>query len=145
MRVLLGTNILLDVLLDRSPWSESASEIWSRWSDGQLDGHICATSLTDIFYVARRLTDLPRARTAVRLCLQTFAICPVDRTVLNRADSMAGSDFEDNVQLACALINGIEVIVRRDPTGFDEALIAILSADELLRRLAADVEGGRGG
>lgn len=49
MRVLLDTNILLDVLLNREPWVNEARQIWLNNDIGQLDAYITASTLTDIF------------------------------------------------------------------------------------------------
>lgn len=76
-----------------------------------------ASSLTDIFYVARRITDISQAQQAVRICLQAFEICPVDRRGLELALTLPGSDFEDNLQIASALLSGLDAIVTRDPSG----------------------------
>jgi predicted nucleic acid-binding protein len=62
MRILLDTNVILDVLLDREPWVPDAAQVWRMCSDGRLTGFVCASSMTNIFYIARRLTDLTRAR-----------------------------------------------------------------------------------
>ena len=49
MRVLLDTNIILDVLLDREPWITDAAQSWRMCSDGRFTGYACASSITDIF------------------------------------------------------------------------------------------------
>src|SRR5579871_1888689 len=96
-------NIVLDVLLDRTPYVSLSRELWKAHDDCKLDGVIAATTLTNIFYIARRLQDAQRARLAVGLCLQTFQVVTVDAALLLSANAMAGSDYEDNVQIACAL------------------------------------------
>ena len=65
MRVLLDTNVVLDVLLDRQPWAVDAGAIWAACDQGRLDGFVTASSMTDFFYIARRASDLPAARAAL--------------------------------------------------------------------------------
>lgn len=142
MRVLLDTNVILDVLLNREPWVTDAAQIWRMCSDGRLNGWVCASSITDIFYIARRLTDVIRVRAAVGLCLATFMICPVERGTLEMADGMPGNDFEDNLQIACAIVNNIDVIVTRDPEGFQDSPIRVITARDLLRPFSNN-PGGR--
>ena len=135
MRVLLDTNILLDVLLDRAPWVTESSAIWGACDDGQLTGSIPASTLTDIFYIARRAVDVPTARIAVGLCLSAFEINSVDRRTLEQATLLPGNDFEDNVQIACALIAELDAIVTRNPGDFAAASIPVLTPAELLAQL----------
>lgn len=135
MRVLLDTNVVLDVLLKRDPWQADASALWQAVDNGALTAYLTASSLTDIFHVARRLTDIARARQAVQVCLDAFNIGTVDRSTLERAQALSGSDFEDNVQIACAELNRLDAIVTRIPSDFEGSPIAIWSPAECLRRL----------
>lgn len=91
--------------------------------------------MTDIFYIARRAVDAPTARLAVGLCLNAFEISSVDRQTLEQAIAMPGSDFEDNVQIACALIAGLDAIVTRNPGNFAAVTIPVLTPAEFLARL----------
>ncbi|MFH1113104.1 MAG: PIN domain-containing protein, partial [Pseudomonadota bacterium] len=46
MKVVFDTNIVLDVLLDREPFSTSAALLFSKVERGDLDGCLCATTIT---------------------------------------------------------------------------------------------------
>ena len=135
MRVLLDTNMLLDVLLDRAPFVTDSSAIWAACDGGRLVGVIPASTLTDIFYIARRATDRATARVAVGLYLAAFDICPVDRMTIEQATALPGDDFEDNVQLACAIIAGLDAVVTRNDRDFSASPIPILTPAALLATL----------
>jgi hypothetical protein len=96
MNVLIDLNVVLDVILQRQPWFAEASLIWDANRRGQIQGHLVATSLTNLFYIARRILGSDEARRAVRNCLQSFAILTVDGPLLQQADALPGTDFEDN-------------------------------------------------
>ncbi len=132
MDVLLDTNVVLDVLLNREPWVKSASIIWHAIDEKHITGYIAACALADIAYIAQRLKDRATARVALDLCLQTFEICPVDRRIVEEAMRLPGKDFEDNVQLACAIFAGVTAIVTRDSAGFTTTTVSILSPDEFV-------------
>jgi predicted nucleic acid-binding protein len=137
MRVLFDTNVVLDVLLNRQPWVKEAAALWQAIDDREIVGYLVASSLTDIFYIAHRLTDLKTAHHAVRLCLAAFEICPVDRQTLEQAQGLAGDDFEDNVQIASAEIAGLDAIATRDTGGLVGATIPVLTPADLLRQLTS--------
>jgi predicted nucleic acid-binding protein len=134
MRVLVDTNVVLDVLLQREPWVSEAAAVWRLCSEAAIAGYVSASSFTDIYYVARRHTDRERARIALRLCLDTFAVCPVDQSTLEVAYTLAGDDFEDNLQIACSLINGFDYIVTRNIHDFKTSTVPAVTADQLLQR-----------
>ena len=88
--------------------------VWQACDEGRITGYLLASALTDIFYIARRIVGRDTARQAVALCVTTFAICPVDRTVLEQALLLPGDDFEDNVQIAGVAQAGLDAIVTRN-------------------------------
>lgn len=135
MNVLIDTNIVLDVLLEREPWLTDSEGVWQACDEGRITGYLLASALTDIYYIARRIVGRDKARQAVELCLATFAICPIDRTVLEQALLLTGNDFEDNVQIAAAMQIGLNTIVTRNPDDFAHALIAVFTPAALLAQL----------
>ncbi len=135
MRVLFDTSIVLDVLLRREPFVAEASALWAANDTGEIFGYINATTLTNIFYIARRHAGVEPARAAVQICLESFEICAVDYQVLKRAQDLSGNDFEDNVQIAAAELAGLDGIVTRDKSGFDQTALQVFSPGELLMQL----------
>lgn len=105
-----------------------------RQKGGGIAGFMSASSLTDIFYLVSRNVGVSVARQAVRTCLKTLQICTVDYATLDHADQLPGSDFEDNVQIACALRYGLDAIVTHDKV-FYKGFIPVLSPAELLKRI----------
>jgi predicted nucleic acid-binding protein len=135
MRPLLDINVALDALLGRDPWRVEAEAIWDANQAGRINAAISATSLPTIFYVIRKQADLARAHTAIENCLQSLDIVSVDRPTLELARTMTGSDFEDNLQVACAVVARLDAIVTRDPRGFAGSPVPVYSPAELLARL----------
>jgi predicted nucleic acid-binding protein len=136
MRVLVDTNIVLDALLERESFVEDARALLEAIRAGQIQGYVTATTLTNIFYIVRRQTrSLERARQAVSMTLILMQICPVDRDILEAAFAFNMRDFEDAVQLGCAIAENLEAIITRNPQDFAGAALPILSARELLESL----------
>ncbi len=101
---------------------------------GQVVGYMTATTLTDIFYVARRHTgNIDLARQAVSETLTVMEICPVNRAILESAFTSNVAEFEDAVQIACGLSQGVEVIVTRNKQGFLSSSVPVLSIKECLQ------------
>jgi predicted nucleic acid-binding protein len=121
LKVFLDTNVVLDVLLAREPWREAAERIWLACDEGRATGHVAATTLTNIFYVARKHKGAADARRAVEILLEAFEIVAVDRAVVAAAVALNGQDFEDDIQIACAHAIAADVIVTRDSAGFARA------------------------
>jgi len=135
MKVLLDTSVLLDLLLNRSPWAADMAAVWNAHRQGRIEAFLAAFAVPTVFYIIRRQTDLATAQTAVADCLATLHIAPVDKTALLAAQAMPGSDFEDNLQIACAIHAGMDLILTRDPKGFAHSPLPVSTPADLVARL----------
>ena len=137
MRVLVDTNIILDLLLEREPFVPDAERLFQKIAAGEVIGYATATALTDIFYIARRQTQsIEIARAAIVMTLQLLEISPVDRGVIEMALASDTPDFEDAVQAASAASQELDALITRD-ADFSGALISVLSIRQLLWQLEA--------
>lgn len=62
-------------------------------------------------------------------------ICLFDKSILESAFASNLNDFEEAVQIACALAKDVDAIITRDAQDFVDAPLSILSAGELLNTL----------
>lgn len=135
MKVLIDTNIILDFLLEREPFLQDAEALFQAISSEQVVGYVTATTPTDIFYIARRHTQsFERAKQAVEIALATMEVCTVNRTVLEIALTFGIPDFEDAVQVASAITEGLNAIVTRD-RNFISTTIPVLSVAQVCQNL----------
>lgn len=135
MKILVDTNIVLDVLLDREPFAEEGTELFDLIETGRVQGFIAATTITNIFYILRKILGRDAAMEAVRRLLLGFELCAVDRQVIEWAVNKDLKDFEDGVQVACAVISSLDAIVTRDTSDFMDASLPVLSVAELIASL----------
>jgi predicted nucleic acid-binding protein len=135
MKILFDTNVLLDVLLAREPWYQNALTLWQANDSGQIHGYISATTVTDIFYISRRYTNAKGALEAVITCLDAFSIITIGQDELKQATEMAGSDFEDNLQIVAAKSVHLDAIVTRNVADFQNAQITIFTPEQTLNSL----------
>lgn len=136
MRILLDTNVILDAILRRPPWHKDADAILHAAALGRLTSAVASLSVATVFYVARKVVGTSAARSAVAKCLVAFDILTVDKQTLLVADTLLGSDFEDNILIAAAIASGLDAIVTRNPTDFSGSPIQVWEPAELLKRLA---------
>jgi len=137
MKVLFDTNVMLDALLDRDPFASSAILLFAKVELGELQGYLCATTVTTTYYLAAKINGHESATEMVGKLLAIFDVAPVNRYVLEDALAQGSSDFEDAVLYASACLVGADAIVTRDQTGFRAAEMPILSPPELLHLLQA--------
>ncbi|MEI7437866.1 MAG: PIN domain-containing protein [bacterium] len=135
MRVLLDTNVVLDVLLARQPFVGASAEVFGLAEHSRIEGLLCATTITTIDYLLTQTMPRPAARQALQKLLELFEIAPVSRAVLEEALKSKLTDFEDAVLDQAGRLAGAEVIVTRNQKDFRQATLKILGPDELLASL----------
>ncbi|MEL6502149.1 MAG: PIN domain-containing protein, partial [Cyanobacteria bacterium J06623_1] len=103
--------------------------------DEKIVGYVTATTLTDIFYIARKHTSsIKQARQAIEEVLTVMCVCSVDRAILESALNSGFDDFEDAVQIFSAVAQNLDAIVTRDNKGFVSSPLPVLSIRELLQQ-----------
>ena len=125
-RIFVDTNILLDVLLEREGYYYDALKIWANAENGNVEACIAAISLNNIHYVMRKLKSETTATIAVRILLRIFKVIPVDADILGLAVDFHDKDFEDDIQLQCALKAKCSQLFTRNPNHYDHSAIAVV-------------------
>jgi len=137
VRVLFDTNVVLDVLLDRQPYADTAVQLLSLVDQGRIDGVVCATTITTIHYLASRAVGATEAARQVRELLAMFDVAAVDRGVVESAVKLGFDDFEDAVLHEAAVAAGVSAIVTRNGADFAAAKLPIFDPMELLAAVLA--------
>ena len=141
MRILLDTNIVLDVLMDRMPFSDTAVELFARVEDGAIIGYLCGTTITTVYYLAAKTLGAARAQEEIKKLLTLFEVAPVNRLVLESALAGDFNDFEDAVIHEAACHVGADAIVTRNLKDFKKSRISVYTSEELARILSAQDNG----
>ncbi|RUM57257.1 MAG: PIN domain nuclease, partial [Persephonella sp.] len=92
MRILVNTNVILDLLLDREPFSNHAGILISQIEKGKLTGLLCATTITTIYYLISKSLSKREADKSLDLLFSLFEIAPVNRIVLETAKNLKFKD-----------------------------------------------------
>jgi predicted nucleic acid-binding protein len=132
MRVLLDTNVVLDVLLARPPFVSAASEVFGLIENAQFHGLLCATTITTIDYLLTQSMPRPSARLALHRLLELFESAPVNRAVLEEALKSKIADFEDAVLDQAGRLSDAEIIITRNQKDFRHSSLRILGPDAFL-------------
>jgi predicted nucleic acid-binding protein len=131
LKVLFDTNVVLDVLLNRAPFAELSSNLVRLVEHRQIEGYLCATTITTIDYLVTKTLDRTTAKSAIQKLLQVFDICEVNSTVLKLSINADFKDFEDSVQHYSAQCKGVDAIVTRNIKDYKQSLLPVYTPGEL--------------
>ena len=143
MRILLDTNVLLDYILLREPFTHDAQKIIELCQKEILHGVIAAQSVADMFYILRK--DIPiEERRKILLCLcDILHVESIDKTKLVRAlMNQDFSDFEDCLQSECAEAFKADYIITRNVRDYVGNKIPCLTPKDFCSMLKVDGKDG---
>lgn len=133
MRILVDTNIILDVLCKRSDFVETSSKIWKLCETEQIDGCISAVSIPNIVYILRKELTPEKTCQIIHQIMMIFEVIELKASDLKKAAEMLVSDFEDALQMCCASRIKADYIVTRNIRDFKESPTPALTPSELLQ------------
>jgi predicted nucleic acid-binding protein len=133
--VFIDTNVLLDVLLAREPFLAHAQRIWTLSERKMIHGVVSAASFLNIYYIVRRLASRREAERAIHGMQAVFQIAAVDGDAIDVAMKTRSADFEDAVQLACAIRAKAVCIITRDERHFAGSALPVMAPDMFLAKL----------
>ena len=132
MRVIVDTNVVLDVLLDREPFVEAAVAVFCLVEESRIDAFLCATTITTIDYLLSQSLPASKARDALHRLISLFEIATVNRLVIERALGSKINDFEDAVLDEAGQMAGVDSVVTRNTKDFARSALKIFDPNEFL-------------
>ncbi len=136
MKVIVDTNVVLDVLMARRLFLQSAASVFALAERSRLDAFLCATTITTVDYLLGQSLSSAAARKALHRLLEIFEIAPVNRSVIEEALQSKMSDLEDAVLAHAGSLVGVDAIVTRNTKDFRLAPVKALDPPELLAVLS---------
>lgn len=132
MKVLVDTNIWLDVLMDRAPHDVMSKAALAACINDEVVMLVAATSLKDIFYLVQKQLDAASAYDAVKNVLGIAEIAPTDGLVCKNALNLEHPDYEDGIIAATALTENVDCIITRDASAFESIGVAKHTPEKFL-------------
>lgn len=131
-RLLLDTNIILDIVLNRAPHFEYSSRIFELIDKKRIIGYITASTVTDIYYISRKEKGKEIALEFISNLIEVVDVLGIDKNIIIKAIKSKLKDFEDAVQVSAAKYYEIEIIITRNKSDFLDSGLEILTPKELI-------------
>ncbi len=112
--ILIDTDVLIDVALDRRPHSESASELFDRLEQGMGTAWVAWHSLSNLYYIVTPAIGGVGARDFIVELTRFVEVASTATDDIRYAAGLPMSDFEDAMQVAAARACGARCIVTRN-------------------------------
>ncbi len=133
MKVLIDTNVIIDALTSRKPWSESAEQIFIMSANHMMDMYITASSATDIYYLVKKyLHSADQAKRVMEKLYSLIGILTVSGAECIDALASSVSDYEDAVVERVSVKADMDFIITRNVKDYQQGLVKALSPDDFI-------------
>ena len=135
MQVLIDTNVILDVLLNRASFVQNAVKIL-KLPEESVQKYVSASAITDIYYIARQeIKDKSQVKNLLKTLLQIIHVAAVSENDILTALDSDWTDFEDSVQNAVAESHDYDAIITRNKNDYKKSNLKVFSPAEFLEEI----------
>lgn len=140
MKILVDTNIFLDVILIRKPHYENSAKVWSFVSEKRMVGCISAISINNLHYILLKQKDSKSVGALIDQLLDEFNVIPLTRRIIQEARKIEEKDFEDMIQFVSARNSGCDYIVTRNVKDFPKEEVIPIEPVNFLKTIKGTSE-----
>lgn len=134
--VLIDTNIFIDVLQDRIPFTDNSQAVIGLVTQKKVKGAVAAHSITNLWYILRKTHSDEERRNYLLSLFELFDVVSIDKNRLVAAlEKSDFKDFEDCLQDECAYAINADYIITRNAKDFESSMVKVLTPEEFLENL----------
>lgn len=137
IKVFLDSDVILDFLLRREPFSLSAGAIFARGERGDLSLYTSTLSFMNVLYIATAVTNRSTAQSLAQQLRSMVNLLPVREEHVDAALASELKDTEDYVQYVAARDGKVDYLVTRNVDDYPPIPTFIMTSEVFLTTLPA--------
>lgn len=129
----LDTNVLIDFLADRKPFSDAAAILFEAALNHRVQIYVSAVSYNNIYYILNQKLSHSQTLKHLAVLNEMTVTVAVTAETIDSALLSEFKDFEDTIQYHCALsIRKLDAIVTRNTKDYKKSSLAVLTPQEAI-------------
>ena len=134
MKVIVDTNVIIDILEQREPFFADSYRIIQLGLEGKLETLMSAGAVSDVYYIINRsLHDAVKAREKIFALTNLVTVCNTTKDDISTALTLHLFDFEDAVAAATAKREKADFIVTRNEADFANSPVPAVNPAKFLK------------
>ena len=130
----IDTDVIIDFLIDRKPYSREAAIIFTQIDQKKLMGYVSSLTFSNLFYVLRKIESQKKVISKLYSLSRLLTVLKVDDQNIRDAIDSGFADFEDSIQYFCALdYKKIEVIITRNTKDYKNSSLPVITPGDFLK------------
>lgn len=131
--VFIDTDVIVDFLTDRKPFSIDSAEIFSLIDQKKVKGCVSSLSFSNLYYVLSKFGTHKKVINKLQELAELVDILKVDSGTIKSALAADFKDFEDSIQYFTAQDNKkIDCIITRNIKDFKDSYLPVMTPETFL-------------
>jgi len=132
MKIFLDTNLIIDFLTKREPYSEEIKDIFQYSVEGKYELFISSVTVTNTYYIISKLENVSFAKKKIAQLMELVNVLNVGESTIVKALDSKFKDLEDGVQSFSAEEGNLKLILTRNVKDFKWSNLTVLTPKEFL-------------
>ena len=129
-KVLIATDVILDFLFDRKPFSEDAAQILIWCENEKIQGFVTSIMLSNIYYLLRKTAKHEKVIENLKMLLNIVDVITTNKDAVLDALHSEFKDFEDALQNFSAQNHDeIKVIITRNIKDYKRSNLVVMEPE----------------
>jgi predicted nucleic acid-binding protein len=134
MIVFFDTDVLIDLALDRKPFSDVAVKLIDAAENRKFDSFIAWHSISNFYYIVSGSIKKQKVIDFIKDLLQFVNVATTSTNDVLFATSLQLTDFEDSLQVAAAKACKAEVIITRNIKHYKSSPIPVQTPTNFIKK-----------
>jgi len=132
-KILVDTNIVLDLLAAREKFLDEAQELFTLSDKKEVKLYVSSLTFANTYYILSEQRKINGVRKILRKFKLLVEILPMDEKIIDLSLDSDFKDFEDAIQYYTAIENEVSIIITRNLKDFKTAKIPVVTAKEYIK------------
>ena len=131
--VFIDTDVIVDFLTDRKPFSLESAKIFSLIDQKKIRGCVSSLSFSNLYYVLRKVGTHKKVISSLQELSDMVDILKVDSDIVKSALNSDFKDFEDSIQYFAAQEHKkIDFIITRNIKDYKDSSLPVMTPETFL-------------
>lgn len=133
----IDTDVIIDFLIDRKPYSREAAILFTLIEQKKLRGYSSSLTFSNLYYILRKIETHNKVISKLDSLSKILSILKVDEQTIKRAINSGFLDFEDSIQYYSAQdYKKISVIITRNIRDYKNSEIPVMTPGDYLKTVS---------
>lgn len=133
-RILIDTDVILDLFFDREPFSENAAKVLSLCEKKAVIGFVTPVIISNVYYLLSQKAKQEKVIEKLKILVTILEVLVIDKNTIIVALNSEFKDFEDAMQNYSAELNGeIDMIITRNTKDYKKSKLGIMNPENFLK------------